>query len=238
MNKDFENVRGALLRRVFLLAWCAAAVALACLAQPPATEDLSTPGRDQGIHDRAQEMGGPILLVPPSAGPLFTKHFPLPVIAAVCALLFCSAFFSGSETAFFSINKLRMRSLKEDDSVTGTVIAKTMEHPGRLLTTVLIGNMIVNTLTGIILGSRAEEFFSELTQQRATLQASRDLLEQLWKRHEGFSAGVTAMLDAARPEVIGIVAYLVDVQPGYAAALESALGELWQAVAVPDTGAS
>ena len=100
--------------------------------------------------------------ISPEAESLFSKYFPTPVLTGIIALLFFSGFFSGSETAFFSISKLRLRSLREEGSVTGTLVAKIMDHPGRLLTTILIGNMIVNTLTGVILGSRAEEFLGEL----------------------------------------------------------------------------
>ncbi|GMU93210.1 MAG: membrane protein [Candidatus Hydrogenedentota bacterium] len=83
--------------------------------------------------------------------------FPPKIIVAGICLLLCSAFFSGSETAFFSINRLRLRSIREDGSVTGALIAQTMEHPGRLLTTVLVGNMIINTLIGVLLGTRFED---------------------------------------------------------------------------------
>jgi CBS domain containing-hemolysin-like protein len=141
------------------------AFVLAGLAQPTDEKTLSTPDQELGYYEKAKDLGAAIIVLPPEAEPLFSKYFPLPVVAGICVLLFCSAFFSGSETAFFSITKLRLRSLKKEGSVTGTLIAQTMEHPGRLLTTILIGNMIVNTLTGIILGGRAEVFFSELAPQ-------------------------------------------------------------------------
>lgn len=145
-----------------MITCCIFIATLAAFAQPQSSTPLSAPDLEQGYYNRARDL---IVLVPPSVEPLFSKYFPVPVLIAVSALLICSAFFSGSETAFFSINKLRMRSLREEGSVTGALIAQLMDHPGRLLTTILIGNMIVNTLTGVVLGARAEEFFRELAPQ-------------------------------------------------------------------------
>ncbi|NUM54266.1 MAG: HlyC/CorC family transporter [Candidatus Hydrogenedentes bacterium] len=147
-------------RRMLLLACCGLTIAFAVWALPSGDDPLPAPANT--LDETAANVGAAIAIIPDAAEPLFSRHFPLPVLLGVGALLLCSAFFSGSETAFFSINRLRMRSLKEEGTVTGTLIAQTMEHPGRLLTTILIGNMIVNTLTGIILGSRAEEFVREL----------------------------------------------------------------------------
>ncbi len=58
-------------------------------------------------------------------------------------LLFLSALFSGSETAFFSLNKIRVEKLKKT-----TPKAKQIEalkkHPDKLLSTILLGNMFAN----------------------------------------------------------------------------------------------
>lgn len=158
--------RGGRFRRLLVPFCCAAAVALGVPAQS-SMEKQTAPSADEAgsLTAAAERLGSAISFLPDAAEPLFTKHFPLPVLIAVGALLLGSAFFSGTETAFFSINRLRMRSLKEEGSVTGTLIAQTMDHPGRLLTTILIGNMIVNLLTGIVLGSRAEEFLREFAPQ-------------------------------------------------------------------------
>ena len=59
-------------------------------------------------------------------------------------LLLLSAFFSGSETALTAINKLRMRSLA-DDNVKGAKNAlKLIEDPTKMLSALLIGNNVVN----------------------------------------------------------------------------------------------
>ncbi|NLO09473.1 MAG: HlyC/CorC family transporter [Clostridiales bacterium] len=59
-------------------------------------------------------------------------------------LLLLSAFFSGSETALTAINKLRMRSLA-DDNVKGAKNAlKLIDDPTKMLSALLIGNNVIN----------------------------------------------------------------------------------------------
>lgn len=59
-------------------------------------------------------------------------------------LLVLSAFFSGSETAFFSINKLLLQKLREADSGAAKRVLLLLRHPRRLLVTILVGNTLVN----------------------------------------------------------------------------------------------
>lgn len=87
---------------------------------------------------------------------------PFPLLMVVALLVGCSAFFSGSESAFFSINKLRLRAMREDENGASRLVARMMDNPGRILTTILVGNMIVNTLIGIFLGSRVERLLIAL----------------------------------------------------------------------------
>lgn len=59
-------------------------------------------------------------------------------------LLLLSAFFSSAETALTAVNKLRIRSLSEENVKEATLVDKLVEDPSKLLNTVLIGNIIVN----------------------------------------------------------------------------------------------
>ena len=59
-------------------------------------------------------------------------------------LLVLSGFFSSSETALFSISKTKARHLAKQDIKSLKLIRKMKEDPHRLLTTILIGNNIVN----------------------------------------------------------------------------------------------
>lgn len=71
-------------------------------------------------------------------------------IVSLCILLLlllCSAFFSSAETAFMTVNKIRMRSLAEENVSNAVTVCKLIEEPSKLLSTILIGNNIVNILT-------------------------------------------------------------------------------------------
>ena len=75
-------------------------------------------------------------------------------------LLFASAFFSGSETALTTVNKLRMRTLADDDVRGAKMVLKLIEDPGKMLSAILIGNNIVNISASAIATTMAIEFWS------------------------------------------------------------------------------
>ena len=63
----------------------------------------------------------------------------------ILAILFIlSAFFSGSETAFMSVNRIKVRELANDGDRKAERVDKLLEDQTRLLTTILIGNNLVN----------------------------------------------------------------------------------------------
>ena len=70
------------------------------------------------------------------------------VIMAVCLTL--SAYFSATETAFSSANTTRLRTLAEKGSGNAALALKLLEQYDRLLSTILIGNNIVNIATASI----------------------------------------------------------------------------------------
>lgn len=59
-------------------------------------------------------------------------------------LLVLSAFFSSAETALTTVNRHKMRALADDGNARAVVVLKLIENPGKLLSTILIGNNIVN----------------------------------------------------------------------------------------------
>ena len=59
-------------------------------------------------------------------------------------LLFFSAFFSGSEMAFFSLTKATVRRMREEKAKRAELIASLLTRPKRLLVTILVGNTLVN----------------------------------------------------------------------------------------------
>jgi putative hemolysin len=59
-------------------------------------------------------------------------------------LLAGSAFFSASETAFFSLSRYELSRLTRDRSRAGPMVAELMQHPRQLLLTLMIGNVTIN----------------------------------------------------------------------------------------------
>ena len=67
---------------------------------------------------------------------------------AVCLLL--SAYFSATETAFSSANTTRLKTLAEKGNANAALACRLLEQYDRLLSTILIGNNIVNIATASI----------------------------------------------------------------------------------------
>ena len=65
------------------------------------------------------------------------------VFLFVCLLL--SAFFSSSETAFVSLQRIRIEHLVNTKVTGARRVARMIERPGKLLSTILLGNNFVNT---------------------------------------------------------------------------------------------
>ena len=59
-------------------------------------------------------------------------------------LLALSAFFSSSETALTTVNKIRMRTLADAGDGRAEFVMKVISNPGKMLSAILIGNNIVN----------------------------------------------------------------------------------------------
>lgn len=65
-------------------------------------------------------------------------------IVVLMFLLFLSAFFSCSETALTTVNRIRIRTLIEEGNKKAVTLGKVIENPGKMLGAILIGNNIVN----------------------------------------------------------------------------------------------
>ena len=84
------------------------------------------------------------------------------IIMAICLVL--SGFFSATETAFSVMNKTRMKTLVEKGNKRAQLPLTLIERYDRLISTILIGNNIVN----ILLSSMGTLFFIELTKSTDT----------------------------------------------------------------------
>jgi CBS domain containing-hemolysin-like protein len=65
-------------------------------------------------------------------------------IVLLIVLLFLSGFFSSAETAMFSISKAKAIHLAKEKGFSNSLIKKMKDDPHRLLSTILIGNNVVN----------------------------------------------------------------------------------------------
>jgi putative hemolysin len=70
----------------------------------------------------------------------------MPEFLIITLTILMSGFFSGSEMAFVSANRLKLEIESRKDTVSGRALAFFGENPERFLTTTLVGNNIVNVL--------------------------------------------------------------------------------------------
>lgn len=71
-------------------------------------------------------------------------------VVGLILVLLLSAFFSGSETALMSLNRYRLRHL-ERESKSAVLVRSVVQHPEKVLGTILTGNVFVNTAAGALL---------------------------------------------------------------------------------------
>ena len=81
------------------------------------------------------------------------------ILLILCLML--SAFFSSSETAFISLSKFRLQSMLDDKVKGADKVAKLVEKPERLLSTVLLGNNFVNIAASALATVLAISTFGE-----------------------------------------------------------------------------
>jgi putative hemolysin len=75
--------------------------------------------------------------------------------------LIISAFFSSSETAFFSMQKVRLKYLVDNQVKGAKAVNKMLEHPAKLLSTILLGNNLVNVAAAALATTLAITYLPE-----------------------------------------------------------------------------
>ncbi len=73
-----------------------------------------------------------------------STKFPVGILIAIICLILLSAFFSATETAFTSSNRIRLKSLATNGSKKAKGVLKLTETFDKLISAILIGNNIVN----------------------------------------------------------------------------------------------
>lgn len=77
------------------------------------------------------------------------------------SLLLMSGFFSGSETALFSLTPVQLMKLREDGHPRAGLIRSLLGHPRRLIATIFIGNEFVNIGASALMASMANTYLKE-----------------------------------------------------------------------------
>lgn len=80
---------------------------------------------------------------------------------ALLLLLVLSGFFSGSETALLSLDKLRVLFLQQRQYRNADKLAKLLDDPDRLLSGILVGNNLVNIAASVIATGLFVSYFGE-----------------------------------------------------------------------------
>jgi len=71
-------------------------------------------------------------------------------IGVLVLMLMLSAFFSGSETAITALDNLKLRALIKEQGNPGSIFSLVLEKRARFITTLLIGNNLVNNFSAIL----------------------------------------------------------------------------------------
>jgi putative hemolysin len=97
-------------------------------------------------------------------------------IAILIVCLVLSAFFSGSETAFISLQRFRLEYLVSSEKKGAGKVAKLIERPERFLSVVLMGNTLVNAAAAALATAMAVFFLGEVGVIVATIALTVILL--------------------------------------------------------------
>lgn len=80
----------------------------------------------------------------------------------VLILVLLSAFFSSAETSMTTVNKIRIQSLTEQGDKRAIVLMKVISDPSKMLSTILIGNNIVNMSASSLMTTLTIQVFGNM----------------------------------------------------------------------------
>ncbi len=83
------------------------------------------------------------------------------LFAIIAGLMVLSALFSSAETAFLSTNKIRLRNLQEDGVKKADLVLRLLENQNRLISSLLVGNNIVNISASALATKVATDLFQD-----------------------------------------------------------------------------
>lgn len=82
-------------------------------------------------------------------------------VTAIIVLILLSGFFSAAETAFTGANRIRLKNMAEEGSKSAEIALKVIDKYDKCLTTILVGNNIVNIATSSLATILCVSLFSE-----------------------------------------------------------------------------
>ncbi|MBC8366992.1 DUF21 domain-containing protein [bacterium] len=89
-----------------------------------------------------------------------------------------SAFFSGSETAMVSSNRMRQRASRDEGRRLGGLAERLYRHPERMLAVILLGTNVFNVLASVTAVLLTEDFLKKLDWQLPALGI--DMMATIW----------------------------------------------------------
>ena len=82
------------------------------------------------------------------------------MLIVILILLICgSAFFSASETALTSLSRIRLRNMVDEKVKNADKIQRLLDNPSKLLSTILVGNNLVNNGASALTTALAIQIF-------------------------------------------------------------------------------
>ena len=111
-----------------------------------------------------------------TANNILNNYSTIALLVVAIVLIILSAFFSASESAFFSLNKLRLRLLRNKGDKKAIRAGKLLDNKEKLLNTILVGNNIVNIALSSIITSVCLGLFGQSGLGYATLGVTVILL--------------------------------------------------------------
>jgi CBS domain containing-hemolysin-like protein len=141
----------------------------------------------------------------------------------LAVLIFFGAFFSAAETAFFSSNRLNLRVLRERGDRRAVLVHRLFADPGRLLTTLLVGNTIADiaasvlatSITLSLLGRRTGEWVAFVGVTLTVLIVSEIAPKTLAARHADrmalWFAGPVSRLDRVFAPIIRVLSVVATI---------------------------
>lgn len=82
-------------------------------------------------------------------------------LSVLLVLVILSAFFSSAETALTTVSQIRMQTLAEDGNRRAALVLRIRENPSKMLSSILIGNNLVNNLTAALATALALRLFGD-----------------------------------------------------------------------------